>query len=155
MWAHPPHECGCPPIRESGGKEYSTHGALSVVGHFQHQVHIEILCVIRRRSGREPDLCIDTRGKMRDDNDHNQEQCLTAGLSAFPLVLFHLLLFSTKQNYLYFEFWGNPSLVPSCFPPPTKRLGMRLHNFLLMQNRADKPERHVLHLAYEKLHTLN
>lgn len=96
MWAYSPHECGCPPIRESGGKEHSTHGALSVVGHFQHQVHIEILCVIRRRSGREPNLCGDVRGRTRDDNGHktcNQEQCLTAGLSAF-LALFHLLLFS-------------------------------------------------------------
>ena len=58
------------PIRDSGGKEHGTHGALCVVGHFQHQVHIEILCVIRRRGGREPDLCMDMRGRMIGDSSH-------------------------------------------------------------------------------------
>ena len=67
------------PIRDSGGKEHGTHGALCVVGHFQHQVHIEIFCVIRRRGGREPDLCMDMRGRIIDDNGHK-----TAGLSALP-----------------------------------------------------------------------
>ena len=44
------------PVRDGGGEEDNTHGVLSVVGHFQGQVHVEVVSIIRGRGGREPDL---------------------------------------------------------------------------------------------------
>ena len=44
------------PVRDSGGEKDNAHGVFSIVGHFQGQVHVEVLRVIRGRSGREPDL---------------------------------------------------------------------------------------------------
>jgi len=44
------------PVRDGGGEEDNTHGVLSVIGHFQGQVHIEVIGVIRGRGRREPDL---------------------------------------------------------------------------------------------------
>ena len=58
------------PVRDSGGEKDNAHGVLSIVGHFQGQVHVEVLRVIRGRSGREPDLHVCVWVASVNNNGH-------------------------------------------------------------------------------------